>query len=921
MLGFLTGGGGGAKASERASSIPHKQPFSTALSSSTGTSRHSLRRLRLKTQRPRQATRDSLDSADCSTSLDALGPSTSTAHQNALLNRPIDQVFEEAQLSMFLNLCGRKMKEINAELWHSRDLSDLICADFESNQLVDLPPLLFLPRPMESLESLVLRCNCMRGLLPATISSLKSLTYLDLSGNRLNSLPESLFFLRLKVLLLGSNRLENINPEIRRLGSCLEELDISDNRLKTLPIETGQLAALRVLNLSGNMLESLPQELGLLAHTLKVLDLSNNRLTHLPSQLHHIAGSSRSGIQLFIGHNPLISPPLYVVRKGRLHIAKWLASLAVTESSNDDRLNNNVYARSTNSCSFDTKSRCEPLNGTLVNGLLSKNVGHLGHQMSINLAGSDSGYASTASTVNADEHRLSHEYTGGSLEDIRENGNITVSDYDLREKLSNEAHSCSGDLAKEVMLAYAESVMQKRAAKEASQAATVTYHDPKKNNSDCKFRPLENAKSGHSSEKVEQPGVAAQKTLAVPSYQSKTTLNTKNIALSPVDESAPSMDKNFQCLPENALKNMLPPENVKEFNTSLLLSSCSSSMCSVVENLPTATIKMGQSGRQKTPAKNLERPMNLENKEFSKINDARGKATTNKTSESNKPTTTIGSCNEAESGITADLTGTQSKIGTKFVKMTQNGKTQISRNGTVPTSQIKRPIATNSTVNGRASRQAASSVVANGPAGRSALTASTNRVYPTSSSTAMSKSTVVPRTTTNSVQLRKERNVKADSIPPPDKKIPQIVKKANSTLNLQKKLPEPTTTLSTGKSAHANSAAIQEMCQLIWGENPPCTDVNKLMDRLTDGVELCQFINKVKPKAVSVVLTPSGQNESVLPPTKARRNVENFLAACRRIGVTEASLCTTADILGRNKNLTQLAHTVIALRKVTIDKK
>lgn len=31
-------------------------------------------------------------------------------------------------LSMCLNLCGRKMKEINAELWHSRDLSDLICA-------------------------------------------------------------------------------------------------------------------------------------------------------------------------------------------------------------------------------------------------------------------------------------------------------------------------------------------------------------------------------------------------------------------------------------------------------------------------------------------------------------------------------------------------------------------------------------------------------------------------------------------------------------------------------------------------------------------------------------------------------------------------------------------------------------------------
>lgn len=155
--------------------------------------------------------------------------------------------------------------------------------------------------------------------------------------------------------------------------------------------------------------------------------------------------------------------------------------------------------------------------------------------------------------------------------------------------------------------------MQKRAAKETSQAANVTYHDLKKNNSDCKFRPLENAKSEHSSEKVVQSGVAGQKTIIVPSYETKTTLNTKNIALSPVDESTSLMDKNSQLPPESALKHMLPQENVKEFNASLLLSSCSSSMCSVVENLPTATIKMGQPERQKIPAKNLERSANLEN--------------------------------------------------------------------------------------------------------------------------------------------------------------------------------------------------------------------------------------------------------------------------------------------------------------------
>uniref|UniRef100_A0A673T171 Leucine rich repeats and calponin homology domain containing 3 n=1 Tax=Suricata suricatta TaxID=37032 RepID=A0A673T171_SURSU len=80
---------------------------------------------------------------------------------------------------------------------------------------------------------------------------------------------------------------------------------------------------------------------------------------------------------------------------------------------------------------------------------------------------------------------------------------------------------------------------------------------------------------------------------------------------------------------------------------------------------------------------------------------------------------------------------------------------------------------------------------------------------------------------------------------------------------------------------------------------------------LTDGVVLCHLANHVRPRSVPSIHVPSPAVPK-LTMAKCRRNVENFLEACRKIGVPQEQLCLPLHIL-EEKGLSQLAATVQAL--------
>ncbi|XP_042616755.1 leucine-rich repeat and calponin homology domain-containing protein 4-like isoform X3 [Cyprinus carpio] len=71
-----------------------------------------------------------------------------------------------------------------------------------------------------------------------------------------------------------------------------------------------------------------------------------------------------------------------------------------------------------------------------------------------------------------------------------------------------------------------------------------------------------------------------------------------------------------------------------------------------------------------------------------------------------------------------------------------------------------------------------------------------------------------------------------------------------------------------------------------------------LGEALSNGTVLCQLANHVRPRSVSIIHIPSPAVPK-LSAAKCRLNVENFIAACRRLGVPEMELCLASDILCR----------------------
>ncbi|XP_057662874.1 leucine-rich repeat and calponin homology domain-containing protein isoform X2 [Diorhabda carinulata] len=84
-----------------------------------------------------------------------------------------------------------------------------------------------------------------------------------------------------------------------------------------------------------------------------------------------------------------------------------------------------------------------------------------------------------------------------------------------------------------------------------------------------------------------------------------------------------------------------------------------------------------------------------------------------------------------------------------------------------------------------------------------------------------------------------------------------------------------------------------------------------LAPALTDGVVLCHLANYIKPRSVASIHVPSPAVPK-LTMARCRRNVDNFIEACRKIGVDENLLCCAADVL-EGKGLVQVAVTVTEL--------
>lgn len=108
-----------------------------------------------------------------------------------------------------------------------------------------------------------------------------------LSENRLKTLPVDIQQMaNLQILELNTNRLESLPDSMSSLTN-LQRLDLSNNNLESLPEQIGSCRMLKNLRMHSNLFQFLPKSLGDCAK-LEYLDMSRNKLTELPESMQYL---------------------------------------------------------------------------------------------------------------------------------------------------------------------------------------------------------------------------------------------------------------------------------------------------------------------------------------------------------------------------------------------------------------------------------------------------------------------------------------------------------------------------------------------------------------------------------------------------------------------------------------------------------
>lgn len=144
----------------------------------------------------------------------------------------------------------------------------------------------------------------------------KNLRTLDLSKNRLTTIPGEIgLFTMLKSLTLTNNRLFAISEEIGKLKK-LETLILDHNEIVVLPKAINSLNALRTVSLMGNHIKEFPTVFCGLKH-LDILNISHNRLTKLPDQVQEL-----EVVELNLNQNQMNSIPSSLSKCPRLKVLR-----------------------------------------------------------------------------------------------------------------------------------------------------------------------------------------------------------------------------------------------------------------------------------------------------------------------------------------------------------------------------------------------------------------------------------------------------------------------------------------------------------------------------------------------------------------------------------------------------------------------
>lgn len=182
--------------------------------------------------------------------------------------------------------------------------SQLDSLDFRDSNVFSVPPKTYLK--LSNLRQLVLSNASLSTLEEMSFYGLSSLSFLDLSKNKLSSLPNGLFLScihSLEVLDLSHNIISNVAKSYFSSVSSLQVLDLGFNMIETIDNNAFEnLNMLTNLKLTENSITLLPETLFKNVFSLKTINLNQNKISKIPG---NIFKHSRHLLNVNLEDNPL----------------------------------------------------------------------------------------------------------------------------------------------------------------------------------------------------------------------------------------------------------------------------------------------------------------------------------------------------------------------------------------------------------------------------------------------------------------------------------------------------------------------------------------------------------------------------------------------------------------------------------------
>ncbi|XP_065357119.1 leucine-rich repeat and calponin homology domain-containing protein isoform X2 [Calliphora vicina] len=771
------------------------------------------------------------------------------------LARSLERILEEAHLSGELILTNRKLKDF-PKTGTKFNLHDTVIADLSRNRFCELPEEI---TTFSFLETLLLYHNTIRSI-PESVKHLTSLTYLDLRSNQLSSMPREICFLPLQVLLVSNNRLTALPDELGRMDR-LTDLDASYNQLTTLPARIGELRSLRSFSLRSNQLMYLPRELTCL--TLVSLDVSNNRISSLPLEIRQMS----TLVEINLENNPMTSPPASLCVRGLVHVFKYLETQATKEEKG---------SRAGGNYDGYTTLRRAPRNNSNGNVLETHRVAR--HHV-------DSGY----STCDGIDKRWSHDMPLKSKNESPKRMTPTTPPLP-------KASLLNADLMDASLTSSTSTIVDESISVTAAVVKPLNMES--QSTSDLSCSPIKRKEESNLMHLQQQHLNYAHNN----SSSSSGSTPDLDDGITMVDHN-PQQQLNGK-IDDKVNKNLGNIQTYREYKEALKQQR-SQEVYKLKEQKHVYDVS-------ETPS-----PQPSEDMEI-RLNGNAQSAPVPKSIMKN-------SANNAN----ATLNGSSVSVsGVGNIVVSSNGC--IEETVVIPKKPIQKVIPSRNTELMSSTKHAANDVLS---------TVTTNGdcigyVKPSSPMKTLNGGSVVSGgngltglgvgiLTNNNKFTTTTMTTTTTSTTPGSMKSPVgnnsnkiITGKAHRTVTWNHDIPPEKLSFTMRREFDRQREEIELMTQLrsIIETRLKMTLPDDIASALTDGVILCHLANYVRPRSVASIHVPS-PGVSKLTMARCRRNVDNFLEACRKIGVDENLICCAADVL-EGKGAVQVAITVGELFRI-----